>query len=225
MAPRPDSPAPLVSRLRELPDEEVARRVVAGEVELYELLMRRYNQRLFRVVRGLVDDDSEAEDVLQDAWVSAYEHLADFRGEAKLSTWLSRIAVHSAYARLRRRRRFVALDPEGVADAAPPDPSDPEREAFGGELRAALESAVAGLAAPYRSVFLLREVEGLSTAETAATLGLTEEAVKVRLHRGRAKLRDDLDRRLDLASRELFGFAAARCDRVVAAVMSRVAGA
>ena len=223
MPSRPSAALPLAARLRELPDEEIARRVLGGEAELYELLMRRYNQRLFRVVRGLVDDDSEAEDVLQDAWVRAYEHLADYRGEAKLSTWLSRIAVHEAYARLRRGRRFVALDPEGVERSAPPDPSDPERDALGGELRAALELAVAGLAAPYRSVFLLREVEGLSTAETAATLGLTEEAVKVRLHRSRARLRDDLDRRLGRAARELFGFAGERCDRVVAAVLSRVA--
>lgn len=219
---RPIAPAPLAAWLRELEDEEVARRVLGGEIELYELLMRRHNQRLFRIVRGLVDDDLEAEDVLQDAWVRAYEHLADFRGEARLVTWLSRIAVHEAYARLRRGRRFVALDPERVDLPDRREGSDPERSTLDGELRAALERAVASLTVPYRSVFLLREVEGLSTAETAATLELTEEAVKVRLHRARARLRGDLERRLGEAARGLFGFAAERCDRTVAAVLARL---
>ena len=212
-----------IPRSPELSDEEVAKRVLGGEVELFELLMRRYNQRLFRVVRGIVDDTAEAEDVLQDAWVRAFEHLASFRGEALLSTWLARIAAHEAFARLKRRRRFVGLEPETEASLPASDLHDPERVAASLELRAVLESVVGAMPSGYRAVFLMREVEGLSTAETAACLELSEEAVKVRLHRAKARLRADLDQRLDQTSAGLFGFAGWRCDRIVAAVMARIA--
>jgi RNA polymerase sigma-70 factor (ECF subfamily) len=208
--------------LRELPDEEVARRVVEGEVELFELLLRRYNQRLFRVARGIVATDAEAEDVLQDAWVRAYQHLAGFRGEARLATWLSRIAAHEALARVRRGRRFVALSSAAEDELPASAAGDPETLAMNGELRAALEAAISALPPRYRSVFLLRAIEGLSTAETAASLELSEETVKVRLHRARARLRQDLERRLGEAARALFGFAAERCDRLVAAVLARI---
>jgi RNA polymerase sigma-70 factor (ECF subfamily) len=215
------SPAPRPTP-RELPDPELARRITGGEPELFELLMRRHNQRLFRVVRGVVDDDSEAEDVLQDAWVRAFEHLATFRGEAAFSTWLIRIALHEAWARTRRGRRFVALDPEREAAIAT-TATEPEAAAASGELRTALERAVAALRPHERTVFLLREVEGLTTAETADALELSESAVKVRLHRAKARLRGDLDCRLGVATRELFAFDGARCDRIVAAVLGRVA--
>ncbi|HXU30890.1 MAG TPA: RNA polymerase sigma factor [Thermoanaerobaculia bacterium] len=219
----------------ELSDEELARRIVSGEKELFELLMRRHNQRLFRVARGVVDSDLEAEDVLQDAWVRSYEHLAEFRGEAQLTTWLSKIALYEALARKRRARRFVGLasadrtpaeDPwmSGMSEVDEPEAAtpNPEQAAWSGELRAALERAVGAMPSRYRAVFLMREVEGLSTAETAASLDLSLEAVKVRLHRARARLRDDLERRLGFAAHEAFSFAAERCDRVVAGVLARI---
>ncbi len=216
----------------ELSDEALARRIVSGEKELFELLMRRHNQRLFRVARGVVDSDLEAEDVLQDSWVRAYEHLAEFRGEAKLTTWLSKIALYEALARKRRARRFVGLasvDRTSAEDSWMSEPDEPEaatqnpeQAAWTGELRAALESAVGAMPSRYRLVFLMREVEGLSTAETAESLDLSLEAVKVRLHRARARLRDDLERRLGLAAHEAFSFAAERCDRVVAGVLARI---
>jgi RNA polymerase sigma-70 factor, ECF subfamily len=230
----PASPAAPLSVKHELADEEIARRIVSGERELFELLMRRHNQRLFRIARGVVDSDLEAEDVLQDAWVRAFEHLAEFRSEAKLTTWLSKIALYEALARKRRARRFVGL--ASAASSAAEDPwmfeveepeaatPDPEQAAWNGELRAALERAVGAMPSRYRAVFLMREVEGLSTAETAESLDLSLEAVKVRLHRARARLRDDLERRLGLASQEAFSFAAERCDRVVAGVLARVGG-
>jgi RNA polymerase sigma-70 factor (ECF subfamily) len=207
---------------RELPDPELARRIAGGEPELFELLMRRHNQRLFRVVRGVVDDDGEAEDVLQDAWVRAFEHLGEFRGEAAFSTWVIRIALHEAWARMRKGRRFVALEPERE-DALTATGEEPESAAASGELRTALERAVAALRPHERTVFLLREIEGLTTAETADALELSESAVKVRLHRAKARLRADLDRRLGAATRSLFAFDGVRCDRVVAAVLGRVA--
>ena len=212
-----------VTGAAELSDAEIVRRVVAGERELFELLLRRYNQRLFRVARGLTRDDAEAEDVLQDAWVRAWEHLAAFRGEAALPTWLARIVTHEAYARIRRGRRFEALEPAAEESLAERSSEAPESKAITAELRGALEGAVAALAPTYRSVFLLREIEGLSTAETAEVLELTPEAVKVRLHRGKAELRRHLDRRLGVAARTLFAFDGARCDRVVAAVFARIA--
>jgi RNA polymerase sigma-70 factor (ECF subfamily) len=209
----------------EIADEEVARRVLAGEVELFELLLRRYNQRLFRVARGIVGDDGEAEDVLQDAWVRAFTHLADFRGEARLATWLSRIAVHEAFARLRRGKRHVVLTPEAADQLPAPAVESPEGEALTGELRAALERAIGALPPLYRSVFLLREVEGLSTLETARSIEVTVETVKVRLHRAKALLRRQLAERLAATTRRVFGFDGERCDRVVAAVLARISGA
>lgn len=206
----------------EIADEEVARRVLAGEVELFELLLRRYNQRLFRVARGVVGSDAEAEDVLQDAWVRAFEHLADFRGEARLATWLSRITVHEAFARLRRGKRLVALSPEAEGRLAASATAGPEAEALTGELRHALERAVAALPPLYRGVFLLREVEGLSTLETAQSLELTVAVVKVRLHRGKALLRRELATRLEVTTRKVFGFDGERCDRAVARVFARL---
>ncbi len=205
----------------ELTDEQIAARVLGGERELFELLMRRYNQRLFRVVRGLVDA-AEAEDVLQDAWVRAFEHLPSFRGEARLSTWLARIAVHEALSRIKRGRRFVVLAPEAEQSLPASELGDPERMTASGELRAVLESVVGAMPSSYRAVFLLREVEGLSTAETADTLEISEEVVKVRLHRAKARLRADLDRSLGESSAALFGFAGWRCDRTVAAVLQRI---
>ncbi len=206
----------------EIADEEVARRVLAGEVELFELLLRRYNQRLFRVARGIVANDGEAEDVLQDAWVRAYTHLADFRGEARLATWLSRITVHEAFARLRRGKRFVALTGEAADQLEAPGGESPEGEALTGELRTALERAVSALPPLYRSVFLLREVEGLSTLETARSLDITVETVKIRLHRGKALLRRELAERLTATTRQVFGFDGERCDRTVARVFARL---
>lgn len=222
---RIDPVTPIAAALRELTDEEIARRVVAGETEMFELLMRRHNQRLFRVVRGAVDNDAEAEDVLQDAWVRAFEHLGEFRGEARLSTWLARIALHEAWARLRRGKRFVELLPEDDPAAPRHQGPDPEQRAFSAELRASLERAVAAMPRAARAVFMLREVEGLTTEQTAELLGLTPGAVKVRLHRARAGLRADLDRRLGSAARELFRFDGARCDRTVRNVLVRVSDA
>src|SRR5215470_17150608 len=201
-------------------DEQVVRRIVAGETALYELLMRRYNQRLYRVARAILRDDAEAEDVMQDAYVRAYQHLADFEGRAKFATWLTRIAVHEALARLRRRTRFQTIDDSeeskgGVMGALASDGRDPEEAAFDRELGEVLERAILRLPEDHRLVFMLRDVEGMSTDETAESLGLTPENVKVRLHRARATLRKELYARAGATTAESFQFHALRCDRVV----------
>jgi RNA polymerase sigma-70 factor (ECF subfamily) len=201
-------------------DEEIVERVLGGETTLFELLMRRYNQRLYRVTRAIVRDEAEAEDVTQDAYVRAFEHLDQFAGRARFSTWLTRIAVHEASARLRRRGRQIDIEESmpTLASAA----AGPEQRAADHELGQVIEAAVDALPQVYGSVFMLREVEGLSTAETAACLDINGETVKTRLHRARALLRNHITARIGVAARETFQFAGARCDRTVAAVMARI---
>jgi RNA polymerase sigma-70 factor, ECF subfamily len=209
-------------------DEELAHRVSEGETALFEVLMRRYNARVYRAVRAVLSDEDEVEDVMQQAYVLAFTHLAQFKGNAKFSTWLIRIAVNEALLRLRKRRRLVALD--GGADEKPEvamkwverQTADPERQASDRELVHLLESTIEALPAPYRMVLMLREVDELSTAETAEVLSVSEDVVRTRLHRARAMLRDELDARLGGQLEEVFSFQAPRCDRVVAAVFARL---
>lgn len=204
-------------------DEEVVKRVVAGDTSLFEILMRRYNQRLFRVARAILADDAEAEDVMQDAYVRAFRELAGFRGEARFSTWLTKIACYEALARARKRRRLVPI--EGGEPPEPPTPeSGPEREVENRELHAVLRDAVEVLPDPLRTVFCLREVEGLSTEQTADLLGLTLENVRVRLHRAKRTLRETLDTRIGREVRRLYLFEAPRCDRMVESVFARLLG-
>jgi RNA polymerase sigma-70 factor, ECF subfamily len=207
-----------------LADEEIARRVRAGETALYEILMRRYNQRLYRVARAILHNDAEAEDVMQDAYVRAYEHLDQFAGRAPFSAWLTRIAVHEALARLRLRRRNQPLeDPEGeIAVNIVSSTPDPEQNAGTSELRALLEEAVLNLPENYRIVVMLRDVEEMTTAETAGALDLTEDNVKVRLHRGHGMVRNWLLERVGTRAREAFPFMGARCNRVVENVLRRL---
>src|SRR5262244_1054858 len=212
-----------------VPDEALVPRILAGETALFELIMRRHNQRLFRAARAVLNDDAEAEDVMQETYARAFAHLGQFRGDAELATWLTRIAVHEAFARVRRRRRLAALPPddddvETLFMADRPKPADPEREAHNAELRGLLERAIEELPETYRTVFVLREVEGLSTATTAECLGVSEEVVKTRLSRARLKLRDGLYERAGVVASAAFTFGAERCDRVVAAVLPRLIG-
>jgi len=202
------------------PDEEIGSRVRAGEVSLYEVLMRRYNQRLFRVTRSILRDDSEAEDVMQDAYVRAFEHLDSFEGKAKFSTWLTKIAVYEALHRFRKRSQTEELDPI-MATAATGTPS-PERQAYDREIRVFLERAIDRLPDTFRAVVVLRIVEGLGVAETAEALDLGTEAVKTRLHRARALLRRDLQRSLGASAVQAFPFHASRCDHVVERVFQRL---
>src|SRR5437868_3113815 len=201
-------------------DEEVVKRVLEGETGLYELLMRRHNQRVYRVARAILRDDAEAEDVMQDAYVRAYQNLAGFEGRAKFVTWLTRIAVHEALTRSRRRLRFQSLDPAGesngdIMQSVPSNSRSPEQQAYDHELAGVLEKAVLSLSEDYRLVFMLRDVEGMSTEETAHCLNVTQENVKVRLHRARAGLRKRLYQAVGGTAARCFQFHAVRCDRVV----------
>jgi RNA polymerase sigma-70 factor (ECF subfamily) len=216
----------LVNDRSALPDDEVVRRVRAGETGLFEILMRRHNQRLFRVARAILRDDADAEDVMQQAYLNAYSHLEQFAGRASVATWLSRIAVHEAFARLRRRRSAeVPTMSEPADEARPALPArgpDPEQQLLAGEIRALLEAAIDALPEGYRCTFVLREVEGLDTADTAESLGISEELVKTRLHRARALLRDQLYRRAGAQIASAFSFHLSRCDRVVSTVLGQI---
>jgi RNA polymerase sigma-70 factor, ECF subfamily len=204
-------------------DEEIVRRVLAGEGALFERIMRRYNQRLFRVVRSILGNDTEAEEVVQQAYVNAYLHLGQFKGEARFSTWLTRIAVHEASASSRRLRRFTGIGnaEEGERPMMSTDP-DPERLAASAEMSRLLERLIDALPPANRTVFVMREVEGLSTSETAECLGITPDAVKVRLHRGKAALRKEILGQAGQAATAAFPFLGARCDRMIEAVFARL---
>jgi RNA polymerase sigma-70 factor (ECF subfamily) len=201
-------------------DEELVARVRSGEARLFELLMRRYNARIYRAVRSILRDESEVEDAMQTSYLSAYAHLGDFEGRSTFSTWLTRIAIHEALAR--RRRIDRAQTQEDAIPEAPPETRDPEREASAHELARLLARAIDALPEHYRTVFVLRSVEEMSVEETADALELEPATVKTRLHRARALLRRALLEAADL--RSALPFEAPRCNRVVEAVMARILG-
>ncbi len=215
--------AAVVSPSVALSDEEIVTRILAGETPLFEVLMRRHNEQVYRAARAILRDEREAEDVMQEAYVNAYTHLAQFDGRAKFSTWLTKIAVYEALARARRRGRYQSLDDRSLETLMPITSSPtPEREAFGREIGAFIESAVDALGDGYREVFMLRQVQGLSTAETAEVLGVSDDVVKTRFSRARQSLQQHLLDRVGDAATDAFTFGQGRCDSVVNAVMKSI---
>lgn len=217
--------APVLKLAEALTDEQIVERVRAGEQQLFEVLMRRHNPQVYRAARSIVHDDGEAEDVMQDAYVRAYEHLGEFEGRSRFSTWVTRIAVHEALARARRSKRYDSLDAgEDGGSSMPAAPvATPEQQTSDGEMRRLLEQAVNALPEEFRSVFVLRAVQGMHGAEVADCLGLEEATVKTRLFRARGRLRDLLEA-AGASVGAVYDFHLSRCDRVVAAVFGRIAG-
>jgi RNA polymerase sigma-70 factor, ECF subfamily len=216
---------PRAAALAPLSDEELIRRIRAGEYALFEIVMRRHNQQLYRAARAIMRNDDEVEDILQAAYLNAFTHLDQFESRARLSTWLTRIVIHEAYARRRQHQRQASLASR-VADEGPVTVgvgTGPEHQAYASELQKVIESAIDELPDTYRLVFMLRDVEGLSTAEAADALTLGEEAVKTRLHRARAMLRRAVASRIGATAADAFQFHAPRCDRVVFHVMQHLA--
>ena len=218
--------AAVLARWTDFSDEQVVVQVLHGQTALFEVLMRRHNGRVYRAARAILRDDREAEDVMQQAYVNAYANLRQFDRRAKFSTWLTRIAVHEAIARARKRGRYEPFETDDsghlerlmVGTSVP----DPERQAFVGELAGLLEAAVDDLPDGCREAFVLREIQGLSTSETAQSLDVSEDVVKTRLSRAKARLRRDLFDRAGLAADNAFTFHQSRCDRIVAAVCARI---
>jgi RNA polymerase sigma-70 factor (ECF subfamily) len=172
-------------------DETIVGRILAGNIQQFEVLMKRYSQRLYRVARAILRNDADAEDAVQQAYLNAFRQLARFEGRAQFSTWLTRIVVYEALSKRRRLRAKPSERLDVVHDQSS-DGVDPERQAYGVELRALLDAALEKLPDGYRSVFLLREVDGLTTSETADRLALTEGATKARLHRAKGLLQQAL---------------------------------
>lgn len=212
----------------ELSDLDLAFLARLGVEDAFRAIMQRCNQRLFRVARAIVRDDAEAEDVVQEAYARAFAHLAGYRGDAGILTWLTRITINEARGRLRRRRGTVDLD--ALRDEAPggaeiimfPTTETPEADAARAQVRQLLEEAIDELPEAFRLVFLLREVEGCSTEEAATQLGLQPATVKTRLHRARRLLRQALDEKLAPTLAGAFPFLGTRCERLTTAVLARL---
>ena len=214
------APAPEIEGLS---DAALVALLKRGERAAFGIVIQRHNQRLFRAARSIMRDDAEAEDVVQETYVRAFANLSGFRGDAQLSTWLTRIALNEALDRIRRRRPQVELyvvDDERAT--LKPTADDPERGAARAEIRRLVENAVDALPESFRTVFILRDIEELTTEETAAYLGLKPETVKTRLHRARRLLRAGLEDVLAAALSDAFPFAGARCARMTEVVLARL---
>ena len=204
----------------------------AGEAAAFRVITQRFNRRLYRVARGILGDDGEAEDVVQETYLRAFDNLAGFRGESGLATWLTRIAINEALGRKRKRRPMVdldnldALDEQGEARVlifpGARAGGDPEADASRSEVRRLLERAVDGLPEAFRIVFVMREIEELSVEETAAHLQIRPETVKTRLHRARRLLREALEQQLGSALQDTYAFDGERCERMTQAVLRRL---
>jgi RNA polymerase sigma-70 factor (ECF subfamily) len=212
-------------------DAELVSRVAAGDPHAFALLMRRHNRMLFRAARSILRDDSEAEDALQDAYLQAFRAIGQYRGEAKVSTWLTRIVVNEAIARSRKRAREAEVTPlfadpglelrhgeEIMDDAA----DTPEHGAMRAEARVLVERSLDALPEAFRTVFMLRAVEEMNSEEVAACLGIPEATVRTRYFRARAMLRASLETQFDVALGDAFSFDGERCNRIVAAVLARI---
>ena len=216
-------------------DAELARSIAAGDQKSFVLLMRRHNQLLFRTARSILHDDRDAEDAVQDAYLQAYRSIAQFRGDARLSTWLTRIVVNASIARARKRSRSAAVmrlypgadntnndDCEAGMEAAATTGS-PELGAMRAQARRMLEQSIDALPEAFRMVFVLRAVEEMTNEEVAHSLGIPEATVRSRFFRARSQLRTALLAEVDLAFETVFSFDGERCNRIVAAVIERIA--
>lgn len=214
-----------------LADEKLIELAVAGDSGAFRAIMQRNNRRIYRVARGILGDDAEAEDAVQDTYLKAFQNLSGFRGDSTLATWLTRIAINEALGRKRKRRSMVDLGHLDTIDEQREARvlifpgfanSNPEAEAARAEIRRLLEAALDDLPDAFRVVFVMREIEQMSTEETADQLHLVPETVKTRLHRARRLLRQALQEKLGSALHDTYGFDGARCERITATVLSRL---
>ena len=210
-------------------DDSLVRDVRRGSPTAFGAMMRRYNRRLYRTARAILKDDSLAEDALQEAYLAAFRHMDEFRGDAALGTWLTRIVVNQALQALRRTRRDRVVVPFEESDAqhealnvADSPDTGPENMLLRAQTRRLIERSIDALPEGYRTVFVLREVEELTVEETAAALDIPAATVRTRLFRAKARLRESLAQQMDVATQDAFGFDGERCDRIVRTVLDRI---
>ncbi|MDX5419228.1 MAG: RNA polymerase sigma factor [Hymenobacteraceae bacterium] len=209
-----------------LPDTEVVERVLEGEKELYELLMRRHNQKLYRAVRSYLKAEHEVEDAMQDTYLKAYEKLRQFRNNARFSTWLIRIGINTALEKIREHKRVtpvnLQVDSQNIYANLPTQVNtmNPEKIALQKEAKQLLEKAIDFVPEKYRIVYTLRELEGMDVEEVTQCLGLSESNVKIRLHRAKSMLKEILYKLSN--SKDVFEFGFKRCDAIVERVMHRL---
>jgi RNA polymerase sigma-70 factor (ECF subfamily) len=220
--------APVQRNLKALADEPLVRLASQGDESAIRILIQRHNRRLFRVARAVLRDDADAEDVVQETYVRAFTNLGSFRGEARLSTWLTRIALNEALGRARRRRPTVELSDAEMREGrvlmfpSASTSANPENETARSQLRHVLEDAVDALPEAFRVVFVLRDIEGMDTEEAASQLQIRPETVKTRLHRARRMLRSAIEKRLSATFSELFPFDGERCAHMADRVIERL---
>jgi len=218
--------------MRELRDSELLERARKGDAAAFDILIRRHDKHLYRVARSVLAEDQEAEDAVQESYIRAFTGLRDFRGTASLRTWLTRIVLNEAIRRRRRRRPMIDLDALHAAQERMRRPihsssltardRDPERAAAHSQIQKVLEKAIDSLPAAFRVVFVMRDVEEFSTADTATLLGIREETVKTRLHRARRMLRESLGEQLASALKDVFPFEKPRCDALVQRLLDQL---
>jgi len=205
-------------------DNEVIARILLGEKDLYAVLMRRYNQRLYRVGMAIIIDDVEVEDAMQVAYINAYEHLSKFSFKAQFSTWLTRIMINECLLRVRNRRKSINMNDDiidnEIHQQLPTAELTPAAQMLNAELKQILETAIRQLPEKYRTVFIMREVEQMNIAETQDCLDISEVNVKVRLNRAKSLLRNSLS--AYYKNEELLPFHLSRCNRIVESVMAKI---
>jgi len=199
-------------------DEEIVERIIKGEQHLYEGIMRKYNQRTYRISMSIINDDKEAKDIMQIAYVNAYQHLGDFQGRSGFGTWLTRILIYESLLHKKRKEKREKVLMEKQENDHHND--TPLQGLMNKELKQLLERSIAGLPEKYRLVFIMREIEEMSTTETMEALSLGESNVKIRLSRAKEMLRNDLHSYWK--PQQLFEFDMVRCDVVVNAVMRQI---
>ena len=205
-----------------LNDEEIIARILHGEKDLYSMIVRRYNQRLYRVGMSIINDDTEVEDAMQVAYINAYENLGKFAFRSSFPTWLTRILINECLLRLRKRKKSISMNDENMENVVRQDnePRTPVTATINSELRSILNDAIRRLPEKYRSVFVMREIENMNIAETKECLDISEVNVKVRLNRAKVMLRDILS--AQYSKDDILHFHLSRCDRMVEKVMTNI---
>jgi RNA polymerase sigma factor (sigma-70 family) len=204
-------------------ENEIISRILLGEKNLYAGIMRKYNQRLYRLGMSIIKDDSEVEDVMQVTYIKAYENLGKFQFKSGFSTWITKILINESLLRLKKRKQLLHINDDSAQNQTQYQPVDfqtPLMKVINSELKQILEDAILNLPEKYRSVFIMREIENMNVSETQECLDLSETNVKVRLNRAKAMLKNSL---ADYYKKEdILNFHLSRCDRIVENVMKRI---